>query len=126
MMAGVARPSVTAPDCSGSRTGSRRSAAGSCCRACRTRAPRSKCTSRWGKVRDGAFVQRLPAGASGLEDGPSDLGAPGGLVRGVRGAGEVVLAERAVDGEGVRGDVRTEASVGQIDPGMRAPVDDNG
>jgi hypothetical protein len=47
----------------------------------------------------------LVAGRAGLEDGPSDLRAPGGLVGGVGGAFEVVLADGAVDGEGVPGDV---------------------
>src|SRR5438105_7962908 len=62
----------------------------------------------WAGPRRTESAASLVAGGAGLEDGPSDLGAPGGLVGGVGGAGEVVLADGAVDGEGVPGDVGGE------------------
>src|SRR5258708_3751350 len=44
---------------------------------------------------------------AGLEDRPADFGAPAALVFGVSRAHKEVLPERAIDGQGVLGDVGT-------------------
>src|SRR3981189_1688827 len=56
----------------------------------------------------------------GVKDRPATLGAPGRLVGGVVGADEEVLANRAVDGDRVLGDVGGQGAVGQVEVAIRA------
>src|SRR5580704_14385965 len=60
------------------------------------------------------------SGGGGAEDWPADLGAPGGAVAGVTWSGEVRLAHRSGDREGVLGDVGAELAVGDVDIVVRA------
>src|SRR6266581_263990 len=59
------------------------------------------------------------------EDRPADFGAPPGGVGGVALADEVVLADRAVDGESVACDVCGQGAVGAVDVGGRPGVLDD-
>ena len=61
-----------------------------------------------------------------MEDRPADLRAPLRGVRGVVPAGEVVLADRPVNGQRVLGDVGGQRTVGPVDAVVRAGVDDGG
>src|SRR5580693_159264 len=63
--------------------------------------------------------------AVGTEDGPANLGPPFRLVRRVAGAAQVVLAERPVDADLVRGGVRAELGVAEVRVGERAVVADD-
>src|SRR5579862_6354604 len=63
--------------------------------------------------------------AVGAEDGPANLGPPFRLVRRVAGAAQVVLAERPVDADLVRGGVRAELGVTEVRVGERAVVADD-
>src|ERR1700722_9119162 len=63
--------------------------------------------------------------AVGTEDGPANLGPPFRLVRRVAGAAQVVLAERPVDADLVRGGVRAELGVTEVRVGKRAVVADD-
>src|SRR6266566_4071208 len=60
--------------------------------------------------------QGLPVstGGVGAEDGPADLGPPVRLVGCVPGAAQVVLAQRPVDADLVRGGVRAEPGVAEV------------
>src|SRR5579863_2173813 len=63
--------------------------------------------------------------AVGAEDGPANLGPPFRLVRRVAGAAQVVLAQRPVDADLVRGGVRAELGVAEVRVGERAVVADD-
>src|SRR5258708_13176123 len=60
------------------------------------------------------------SGGGGAEDWPADFGAPGGAVVGVPRPGEVGLAYRPGNGQGVLGDVGAELAVGHVDVVVRA------
>jgi hypothetical protein len=51
----------------------------------------------------------------GAEDRPSDLCFPRPVVFGVEGSAHIVLAQRPLDADFVRDDVRAEFSVGEVD-----------
>src|SRR4029078_13297589 len=70
-------------------------------------------------------VRRLRSGRD-VEDRPSDLGAPLGVVVGFVGSDWVVLADRAFDAKGVVSDVGGQRAVGQVDVGVVASVDCDG
>src|ERR1700752_2348766 len=71
---------------------------------------------------DGAW-----AGLGGcVEDRPANLGSPGRFVAGGVGADEEVLANRAIDGDRVLGDVGGQGAVGQVEVAIRAGVHHGG
>ena len=60
----------------------------------------------------------------GLEDRPSNFGSPQGVVSGIGGADEVVLANRPVYRKLMLGHVGGEDTVSSVDVGVETGVDD--
>src|SRR6202011_2098145 len=76
-----------------------------------------------GQQGDGARAGLCGRGGT---DRPANLGAPGRFVAGVLGADEEVLANRAIDGDRVLGDVGGQGAIGQVKVAIRAGVHHGG
>src|ERR1700694_3363362 len=72
---------------------------------------------------DGAWAG---LGGCGVKYRPANLGSPGRFVAGVVGAYEEVLANRAIDGDRVLGDVGGQGAVGEVEVAIRAGVHHGG
>src|ERR1700752_2692582 len=72
------------------------------------------------KARNGPDGAWAGSGGGGVKDRPPNFGAPGRFVAGVLRADEEVLANRAIDGGRVLGDVGGQRAVGQVEVAIGA------
>src|SRR6266403_909828 len=70
--------------------------------------------------------RRSPYQSGRLKDGPSDLSTPRARIRRVLGSHQVILPQGPLDSERMARDVSCQGTIGKIDVGMRALVDEGG